>query len=230
MAPAKASSTRSKKSLRGSRPPTLAQSFLPAVDVYIATAQPFAQPILEHLRDAVHKAVPEVVEEMKWRMPFFLYKGIILANIAGFKAHCSLGVWKENVLPLMKPSANRSATGMGSFGKMSSMDDLPKRKELAVLLAEAARKIDSGERKSSMPRPKKSARPKPVIPTTLAVAFKKNKLAAKNFDAMTASAQREYVDWINEAKREETRATRVATTIEWVAEGKSRSWKYEKRG
>jgi uncharacterized protein YdeI (YjbR/CyaY-like superfamily) len=209
----------------------LAQSYIPQVDHYIAKCQPFAQPILERIRELVHKAVPDVVEEMKWSMPFFVYKGIILANIAGFKAHCSLGVWKENVLPLMKQGVERRGTGMGSFGKMTSLKDMPSDKDLKALLKEAVRKIDSGERTKSWERPaaKKALRPKPELPDALAAAFKKNKLAAKNFDAMSASSQGDYVDWINEAKRDETRATRVATTVEWVAEGKSRNWKYEKR-
>jgi len=207
----------------------LAQSFIPEVDHYIAKCQPFAQPILEHVREVVHKTVPGVVEEMKWSMPFFVYKGIILANIAGFKAHCSLGVWKENVLPLMKQGVERRGTGMGSFGKMSSMKDLPTDKDLKALLVEAVRKIDSGERATSMPRPKKSPRPPAEVPEALLAAFKKNKIAAKNFDAMSPSCRREYIDWINDAKRDETRATRIATTMEWVTEGKSRNWKYEKR-
>jgi len=109
------------------------------------------------------------------------------------------------------------------------MKDLPRDKDLKALLVEAVRKIDSGERATSMPRPKKSPRPPAEVPEALLAAFKKNKIAAKNFDAMSPSCRREYIDWINDAKRDETRATRVATTMEWVTEGRSRNWKYEKR-
>jgi hypothetical protein len=34
------------------------------------------------------------------------------------------------------------------------------------------------------------------------------------------------MDWIVEAKREQTRGRRVAQAIEWLAEGKPRHWKY----
>ena len=204
-------------------------STIPAVDAYIAKAAPFAQPILERLRETVHKAVPDVEEAMKWSMPFFVYKGIILANMAAFKQHCSFGIWKENVQPLMKKAAAEKdpAGGMGSFGKIKSLDGLPPAKELKRILVEAARKIDTGERSTNWARtaPKKSVNIE--VPEALASALKKNKTTAATFAAMSPSCQREYSDWIAEAKRDETRDKRVATAMEWISEGKKRNWKYE---
>jgi len=199
----------------------------PAVDAYIAKARPFAQPILAHLRSVIHAAVPEVEETIKWSMPFFLYRGIILGNIAGFKEHCSFGIWKENVQPLMKDGVEERGGGMGSFGKLTSMDDLPKDRELKALLVEAARKIEQGERTKNWERPVKKAPAVVEVPDALAAALKKNKVAGKQFTAMSPSCQREYCEWIAEAKREETREKRVATAVEWIGEGKSRNWKYQ---
>jgi len=200
----------------------------PRVDVYIAKAQPFAQPILEKLRQSVHEAVPEVEETMKWSMPFFMYKGIILGNMAGFKQHCSFGIWKENVQPLMKEGVEARGGGMGSFGKLTSVKDLPAKKDFKAVLVEAARKIDTGERDKNWSRPKKAAKPEAEVPLALAAALKKSKAAAKHFEAMSPSCRREYCEWIAEAKRDETRDSRVATAIEWISEGKHRNWKYEK--
>ncbi len=164
-------------------------STLPAVDAYIASSAPFAQPILASLRETVHKAVPNVEEAVKWSMPFFVYKGIILANMAAFKEHCSFGIWKENVQPLMKRNgAERDARGgMGSFGKLRSLDEVPPAKELKRVLVEAARKIDTGERDANWKRPAPKTRPPAEVPEALAAALKKNKPAATNFQAMSPS-------------------------------------------
>ena len=198
-----------------------------AVDEYIAKAKPFARPILTHLREVIHQAVPEVEETVKWSMPFFVYRGIILGNIAGFKEHCSFGVWKENVQPLMKDGAEERGGGMGSFGKLTAMEDLPKDKALKAVLLEAARKIEQGERTKNWERPVQKAKPEAEVPEALAAALKKNKAAGKQFAAMSPSCRREYCEWVGEAKREETRAKRVETAVEWIAEGKGRNWKYQ---
>jgi hypothetical protein len=196
------------------------------VDAYIAKSAPFAQPILERLRQSIHDAVPEIEETVKWSMPFFMYKGIILGNMAAFKQHCSFGIWKENVQPLMKEGVEARGGGMGSFGKLTSVKDLPVKKDFKAVLVEAARKIDTGERDKNWSRPKKAPKPAAEIPPALAAALKKNKVAAKQFEAMSPSCKREYCEWIAEAKRDETREKRVATAMEWIAEGKQRSWKY----
>ncbi len=204
-------------------------STLPAVDAYISTSAPFAQPILEKIRATVHSAVPDAEEAIKWSMPFFIYKGIILANMAAFKAHCSFGIWSENVQPLMRknPAEKDAAGGMGSFGKLQSLEELPSAQELKRVLVEAARKIDSGERSANWSRTAPKKRDAPEFPEAFERALKKNKTAATNLAAMSLSCQREYSDWITEAKREETREKRIATALEWISEGKSRNWKYQ---
>ncbi|HEX4154478.1 MAG TPA: YdeI/OmpD-associated family protein [Acidobacteriaceae bacterium] len=206
---------------------SLKNSYSAAVDAYISSAAPFAQPILEHVRSLMHKAVPEVEETIKWSMPFFTVNGIILGNLAAFKEHCSFAVWHENVSGLRKEGVEVHGGGMGSFGKLRSRKDLPDDRTLKTLIAEAAEKIKRGERTKNWAGRQKKDRPKAGMPEALAAALKKNK--TKQFAAMPPGAQREYIEWIAEAKREETRDRRVATAMEWIAEGKRRNWQYEGR-
>lgn len=203
------------------------------VDAYINKSAAFAQPILERIREIVHSSVPAVEETMKWSMPFFTYKGIIVCNMAAFKQHCSFGVWKQNVAALMKPDVEQRGEGMGSFGKLTSIKDLPSKAELKKLLVDSVHKIDTGERNKNWERPAgrtKAAAKAVEVPEVLAAALKKNKVAGKNFAAMSPSCQREYNEWIGEAKRDETRDKRLAQAIEWIAEGKHRNWKYQAAG
>lgn len=197
-----------------------------AVDGYIERAAEFAQPVLEYLRDAVHKAAPGVTEAMKWSMPFFVYKGVILANMAAFKAHCSFGLWGAKTADVLQAEGVAQGGNMGSFGKINSIKDLPSSKKLIEYVKLAAKAIDDGERSKAWSRPR-VAKPEVEIPEALNEAFSKNRAAAKRFEAMTPGARREYCQWIAEAKRQETREKRAATAVVWIAEGKSRNWKYE---
>jgi hypothetical protein len=198
----------------------------PKIDAYIAKSAPFAQPILEHLRELTHAAAPGVAEEIKWSMPFFTLNGVILGNMAAFKAHCSFGLWGAEVARTLRDDGVAGGGNMGSFGKITSLKDLPPKSKLLAYIHLAAQKIASGDRTSSYKRPR-VAKPEAEVPAALTSALKKNKTAAANFATMSPSCRREYCTWIADAKREETQLKRVTTAIEWIAEGKSRNWKYE---
>ncbi len=203
-------------------------SRLPAVDAYIAKAKPFAQPILSHLRDTIHRVVPEVEEAIKWSRPFFVYKGVILGNVSAFKEHCSFGLWGTEMAQTLRSGGIESKEGMGSFGKLASLKELPPTPELESYIRKAADLIAEGTRTKSIQRvAKPSPRGEPGIPEALAQALKTNKAAAAKFAQLSPSCRREYADWIADAKRDETRSKRLATALEWIAEGKSRNWKYE---
>jgi uncharacterized protein YdeI (YjbR/CyaY-like superfamily) len=196
------------------------------VDAYIAKAAPFARPVLEHLRELIHKGCPDVVEEIKWSMPFFVYKGQILVNIAGFKAHCSFGLWGGEVAATMRKDGVLSDDGMGKLGKIASVKELPPNKQMIGYVKQAAAFIDAGGK--TMPkRIKKVEKAEAEVPAELVAALKKNKVAGITFAAFSPSCKREYVDWIAEAKRAETKEKRVAQAVEWMAEGKQRNWKYQ---
>ena len=203
-------------------------SFLPAVDKYIASAPEYAQPILNHLRDLIHRTLPEVEEAIKWGHPFFMYRGLMLGNMAAFKQHCSLGLWGSDVAEKLRSAGAYDSSAMGVLGKLTSKKELPSDRELVTYFRTAAAAIDSGARTKNYSRPKPGT-PKPpaAVPAALSAALRKSKAAAAKFAAMPPGAQREYCDWIQEAKRDETRDKRVATAVEWIAEGKRRNWKYE---
>ncbi len=205
---------------------TVADGRIVAVDAYINKAAEFARPILEHLREVVHAGAPGVVEEMKWSMPFFVYDGVILGNMAAFKAHCSFGLWGPDVVGTLRADGVAQGGNMGSFGKIISVRDLPSRAKLVGYVKLAATAIADGERTKAWSRPK-VAKAEAEVPEALAAALKKNKGVAKKFESMTPGYRREYCQWIAEAKREETREKRVETALEWIAEGKARNWKYE---
>jgi uncharacterized protein YdeI (YjbR/CyaY-like superfamily) len=203
------------------------QEFNPKVDAYIAKAQPFAQPILTHIRELAHKACPDLDEEIKWSMPFFVLRGVILGHMASFKQHCAIGFWGPEMNAILNAAGLHSENGMGSLGKIATLKDLPADKQMLGYYRHAAELIVSGQQTMSLERTAKSAKPAPKVPVELTAALKKNKAAAKVFADFSVSCQREYVDWITEAKRPETREKRIATAIEWIAEGKQRNWKYQ---
>lgn len=192
----------------------------PRIDAYIERAAPFAQPILRHVRAAVHEACPHVEETIKWGMPTFVHAGGILCGMAAFKQHASFGYWKHALVV----GEGEPRDGMGSYGKMTSVDDLPAKKTLLAHIRKAMKLNEDGVKS---PARKAAPKPPPETPADLAAALGKNKPAQAAFDAFPPGCKREYIDWIVEAKREETRAKRLAQAVEWIAEGKRRNWKYE---
>lgn len=197
----------------------------PRVDAYIKAAAPFARPILAHLRKVVHAGCPEVEESIKWRMPYFNYKGIFI-GIAAFKQHCAFGFWREAELALEGVGVNTA--NMGHFGRITSLDDLPDEKTLIGYVRKAKEIKDSGLAKPSASRKRRDAADLEV-PPDLAVALKKNANARKAWEQFSYSHRKEYIEWITGAKREETRKKRLATALDQIAEGKSQNWRYAER-
>ncbi len=188
----------------------------PRVDAYIAKSAEFAKPILRHLREIVHEGCQKVEETMKWSFPHFMYKGM-LCSMASFKSHCAFGFWKGKLIVAGNPKA------MGQFGRITSLSDLPKDSVLLGYVRAAARLNETGEKVPRKPREPKKASP---TPPDLAAALKKNAEARKTFEDFSPSHKREYVEWITEAKTEETRKKRLDTSVEWMSEGKPRNWRY----
>jgi uncharacterized protein YdeI (YjbR/CyaY-like superfamily) len=194
----------------------------PRVDAYIAKAAEFARPILKHLRGLVHVGCPEVVETMKWSFPHFEHQGV-LCSMAAFKQHCAFGFWKGKLFLPQEHDGSESA--MGQFGRITTIDDLPAKKVLLGYIKQAVKLNEAGVKAPKTAKKEKSTL---VVPPYFKAALKKNKKAQTTFDNFSPSHQREYVEWITEAKQEATRQRRLETAIEWLAEGKSRNWKYEK--
>jgi uncharacterized protein YdeI (YjbR/CyaY-like superfamily) len=201
----------------------------PRIDAYIKGSADFARPILEHLRQLIHKACPDVVETIKWSRPFFEYKGSVLCHIDGFKQHCAFGFWNA---PLLKDPAGvlhlKDRKAMGHLDRITSLKDLPSDKILSALIKEAALLAEQGVKMPSRAAKKEPKADLPM-PVAFAAALKKNKKAQVVFEGFPPSHRREYIEWIAEAKTDATRDKRIATTLEWLIEGKSRNWKYEKK-
>lgn len=191
----------------------------PRVDAYIAKSADFAKPIISHLRGVVHEACPEVEETMKWGVPHFDYKGVLCA-VAAFKQHCNFILWKADLV--IGPDANKEG---GPLRVITKTTDLPSDKTLKRWIKEAAALNEQGVKAPKSAKPKKPL----AVPRELTAALAKNKKAAARFDGFPRSHKREYAAWIAEAKGADTRQRRVETAVEWIAEGKSRNWKYEKR-
>lgn len=200
------------------------QSNDPRIDAYIEKSADFAKPILEHIRRLVHKACPDVEETWKWSFPHFDYKGM-LCSMAAFKQHATFGFWKQSLLEQSAFPAEKTA--MGSFGRITSKKDLPSDKVIIGLIQQAMELNEKGI-KAAKPRPTAAAKTELPVPDDLVAALSKNKKARSQFDKFSYSHRKEYIQWITEAKTEPTRNKRLATTLEWLAEGKSRNWKYEK--
>ena len=202
----------------------------PKVDAYVAKVQPFAQPIVTHLRDLIHRGCPEVEETIKWSRPFFEYRGAILCNISAFKQHCSFGFWGEEIGAVLREAKVLHDDGMGSLGRITSLKDLPSDKQMLSWIRQAAGFVASGHYTSPIAARRKVAKPAQTAletPAEFTAVLKRNKKAAAVFAAFSPSCKREYVEWIADAKRPETREKRIATAVEWIAEGKQRNWKYQ---
>ncbi len=195
------------------------------VDAYIAKSADFAKPILNRLRKLVHEACPDVEETIKWGFPHFDYKGMMCA-MAGFKEHCVFGFWKAKLMNAYDQKfASTGETAMGHFGRIKSLKDLPSDSIIKKYVKEACRLNDTGTKVvRSAPKPKTPLK----VPADFKSALSKNGTAKMMFDEFSYSKKKDYLTWITEAKTDTTRTKRIATSIEWIAEGKGRNWKYER--
>jgi len=196
----------------------------PRVDAYIAQSAQFARPVLTDLRNVVHAGCPKVEETFKWSFPHFVHHGI-LCSMASFKGHCAFGFWKGGLLGIGTGAKGEEA--MGQFGRITSLADLPSERRLIGLVKKAAALNEQGVRKPGPAKPRVARALK--VPADLAAALRKSTKAQETFDAFSPSNKRDYVEWIAEARGAATRARRLATAIEWMAEGKVRNWKYVRK-
>jgi uncharacterized protein YdeI (YjbR/CyaY-like superfamily) len=193
------------------------------IDAYIAQSAGFAKPILNHLRKVVHSACPDVEETLKWGMPSFMYRGKILCGIAAFKQHAAFWFWRGTRLDDPEGYLGKTGSAMGNFGRITSLAGLPPRRVIAGFIKQAMRL--NGAITPSTPANKKS-KPAPRTPADLLKAIRANRTSVTTFTSLTPGHKREYIEWIADAKRPETRARRIATAVRWLADGKKHNWKY----
>ena len=199
----------------------------PRIDAYIAKSADFARPVLKHLRRLVHAGCPEVEESLKWSHPAFMYKGI-LCGMAAFKQHVTFGFWKQALLRGKGPRALKGRDdAWGQFGRITAVADLPSERVLLGLVRKAVALNDQGIKLTARPRPRRNGELK--VPGDLMSALRKNKKALEAFKGFSFSNKKEYVEWVVEAKTEETRSRRLETAVAWMAEGRIRNWKYVRK-
>jgi uncharacterized protein YdeI (YjbR/CyaY-like superfamily) len=194
------------------------------VDAYIAKAAPFAQPILTHIRKLVHEASPLINETMKWSFPHFVYKQTI-CSMASFTSHAAFGFWKASLMTDPYQLFGNKESAMGHLGRIESLKDLPSDKILIEYILEALKLDDAGVKIKKAPTAPKA---EIEVPIELSAALDKNPKAKQTFESFSPSHRREYLEWITTAKTEATRLKRTGTTIEWLTEGKSLNWKYQR--
>jgi uncharacterized protein YdeI (YjbR/CyaY-like superfamily) len=196
----------------------------PRVDAYIAKQNDFAKPILTHFRDVVHAACPNVEETIKWSRPFFDYKSQPMCGMAAFKEHAAVHFWKAPLIAGFGSNSSNDGEATRGIGRLTSLKDLPGKKQLTAYIKAAMNLNDDGV---VVPKSKPASKTGVKVPAELATALSKNKKAKVAFEKFPPSHRREYVEWITDAKRDETKAKRVAQAVEWIAEGKQRNWKYQ---
>ena len=197
----------------------------PKIDAYISKSASFAQPILNHFRDLVHKTCPELEEKIKWGFPHFDFKGEMMCSMAAFKQHCAFGFWKASMMKDAQKMKKGNEEAMGNYGKVTGLEDLPSDKVIIAQIKEAMKLNEDGIK---LPPRKKTIAVALKIPVELASSLAKNKKAKTTFENFPPSHRNEYIRWINEAKTISTKEKRIATTVDWLSQGKSRNWKQEK--
>lgn len=199
------------------------------VELYIQNSAEFAQPILWHIVEVVHKTCPDVEEGIKWNFPNFMYKGNMLCHMAAFKQHCSFGFWLASKMkdPKKILSGAKDKNGMGNLGKINSLKDLPSEATLKAYIKEAMTLIDQGVKNSR--KPSEAEKKTLIVPDYFLAALRKNKKALSAFDKFSYSHRKEYIEWITSAKKEETRISRMEKAIKMISEGNSQNHKYDKK-
>ena len=205
-------------------------NYNPKVDKYIGSAQEFAQPVMNHLRELTHKGCPQVEETIKWGMPFFEFRGKIVCCMAAFKKHCRFGFWGKEIRVVLREAKVAGMNGAGWFDRLTHVNELPADKQMIDFVRQAAVMIESGSYTSPIAARNQKAKAKSStvkMTREFAAALKKNKKATTSFAPFSLSGKLEYVEWVADAKRPDTRDKRIATAVKWISEGKQRNWKYQ---
>jgi uncharacterized protein YdeI (YjbR/CyaY-like superfamily) len=204
--------------------PTTARN--PKVDAYSQQAEAFAQPILRQLRDIIHAACPEVVEDIKYGIPHFSYRGDYLCIFAAYKSHCSFTLYKDALMKDARLRGNSDLPAAKRFmGKLTSVADLPSTDDLKSWLKEAMALNEIGMK---LPQREPKTPKDVVMPAAFVEALNANPQAKAVFESKSPSFRKEYNVWIGDARTEATREKRIAEALPWIAEGKGRFWKLAK--
>jgi len=194
------------------------------VDAYINKVADFAKPILKHFRQLVHQVAPDIKETIKWGHVHFEFKSPV-CYMAAFKQHCRLGFWHSGLLP--DPEGwFKGGEEEGRLYKISSIADLPPDEILIWYLRNAVDNNKQGIKPVKL-KPLTVTKAELTVPDDFEALLNREAIAKGYFDAFSYSKRKEYLEWFADAKTQDTRQKRMNTAVEWLAEGKSRNWKYQ---
>lgn len=189
------------------------------ITAYIEKATPEFKEVMIALRSVLNNPNFDIKEDWKWGAPNFNNEGMI-CWLAHFRNHVGMNFFKGT---LIKDKYNlfthyREEKGNRQL-KFSDINQIiPEQIEYyieeAIKLNQENIKVVKKEIDTS-------------LPLDLETELNNNPKAKMFFESLAPSYKRDYIEWIEEAKREATRTKRLATTMEWLSEGKKKNWKYE---
>ncbi|QDV45485.1 hypothetical protein Enr13x_53640 [Stieleria neptunia] len=189
------------------------------VDEFIAGSESW-QDELKRLREILRST--ELDETVKWGAPCYTYEGKNLVGIGAFQSYFGLWFFQGGLLSDPEGvliNAQDGKTKAMRQWRLTSMKEIKPRTIKAYVKEATQLQIEGHEIKP--------VRGKPVtIPPELKAALARNKTARTAFDQLTPGKQREYADYIADAKRDTTKASRLEKILPMIAQGKGLNDKY----
>lgn len=194
------------------------------INLYIAEQPEWQRKLLVRLRQLIHSTDAEVEETWKWNSPHFDHQGIMV-GLQAFKEHVAVWFHKGSLIKdpkkLFEALPKGEEKGMRSYklfegDKLNEAAFIDLVKQAVALNAKGTKLTDA-----------KPARKALVIPEDLEHVLHKDPTAWANWEAFNYSCKKEYIEWVTDAKQEETRKRRIAQALEKIREGESKEEKHQ---
>ncbi len=165
-------------------------------------------------------------ETIKWGAPCYVYKGTNLIGLAGFKNHCAIWFHKGSLIDDKHDAFKNAQPDKTKFLRQlrfreSENINVP-------LLKEYINEAIKIEEQQEAPKVKSKTNKEFELAQELKDIFKNEVEFQNAFKKLSQYNQREYSNYINEAKRESTKERRLIKIKPLIMEGKSLHDKYKK--
>jgi hypothetical protein len=194
------------------------------INQYMAELPEWQRRMLVRLRQLIHEAAPEVEEAWRWDKPHFDNAGIMV-GLCAFKEHVAVwfhkGALLKDTKKLFEATARTEEKGMRAY-KLHEGDKI---NEAAFLdLVKQAVAVNDKGTKLREAKPTKKAL---VVPEDLEQVLRKDPTAWANWEAFPVGHRRAYVEWVTDARQEETRKRRIAQSLEKIREGEQQEERHQ---